>query len=180
MTEVPLNTRIWWRLDAAEAEFDSPIFEVDIKPESLCILRLCRRQNPVFRTLCRSQDMLKYQDTYYLYPTTDGFANWSGTQFHAFSSRDMREWKDEGVILDAASEQVPWSAGSAWAPAFFRGQSILLLFLREKAGWGILYRCCGKQFSRIRIPGTAKTSADSRNGTGSRCKDEPGDRPIHL
>ncbi len=60
------------RPDAAEAEFDSPIFEVDIKPESLCILRLCRRQNPVLPGLYADPDMLKYQDTYYLYPTTDG------------------------------------------------------------------------------------------------------------
>ncbi len=62
-------------------------------------------------------DLVKFGDRYYLYPTTDGFTGWSGTQFHAFSSADMRIWKDEGVILDFATEDVPWAVGSAWAPA---------------------------------------------------------------
>lgn len=29
----------------------------------------------------------------------------------------MRIWKYEGVILDLATEDVPWAVGSAWAPA---------------------------------------------------------------
>ena len=62
-------------------------------------------------------DLAKFGDRYYLYPTTDGFTSWSGTQFHVFSSADMRIWKDEGVILDLATEDVPWAVGSAWAPA---------------------------------------------------------------
>lgn len=62
-------------------------------------------------------DLAKFGDRYYLYPTTDGFTGWSGTQFHVFSSEDMRNWKDEGVILDLATEDVPWAVGSAWAPA---------------------------------------------------------------
>ena len=62
-------------------------------------------------------DLVKFGDRYYLYPTTDGFTDWSGTQFHVFSSADLRIWKDEGVILDLATEDVPWAVGSAWAPA---------------------------------------------------------------
>ncbi|MBB3113744.1 hypothetical protein FHS18_005857 [Paenibacillus phyllosphaerae] len=62
-------------------------------------------------------DLAKFGDRYYLYPTTDGFTGWSGKQFHVFSSADMRIWKDEGVILDLATEDVPWAVGSAWAPA---------------------------------------------------------------
>ncbi|MBD2868492.1 family 43 glycosylhydrolase [Paenibacillus arenilitoris] len=62
-------------------------------------------------------DLAKFGDRYYLYPTTDGFTSWSGTRFHVFSSEDMRIWQDEGVILDLATEDVPWAVGSAWAPA---------------------------------------------------------------
>ncbi|MDQ0062733.1 family 43 glycosylhydrolase [Paenibacillus harenae] len=62
-------------------------------------------------------DLVKFGDRYYLYPTTDGFTGWSGTQFHVFSSADMQIWEDEGVILDLATEDVPWAIGSAWAPA---------------------------------------------------------------
>lgn len=62
-------------------------------------------------------DLAKFGGLYYLYPTTDGFTSWSGTQFHVFSSADMRIWKDEGVIMDLATEDVPWAVDSAWAPA---------------------------------------------------------------
>ncbi|MNC29120.1 Xylosidase/arabinosidase [compost metagenome] len=62
-------------------------------------------------------DLAKFGGRYYLYPTTDGYTGWSGTQFHVFSSADLREWRDEGVILDLATDDVPWATGSAWAPA---------------------------------------------------------------
>ncbi|MNB79928.1 Xylosidase/arabinosidase [compost metagenome] len=61
-------------------------------------------------------DLAKFGDRYYLYPTTDGFTGWSGTQFHVFSSDDLQLWKDEGVILDLATDDVPWAVSSAWAP----------------------------------------------------------------
>ncbi|MBY9078223.1 family 43 glycosylhydrolase [Paenibacillus sp. HN-1] len=62
-------------------------------------------------------DLAKFGGRYYLYSTTDGYTGWSGTQFHVFSSADLREWRDEGVILDLATDDVPWATGSAWAPA---------------------------------------------------------------
>lgn len=61
-------------------------------------------------------DLAKFDGRYYLYPTTDGFSGWSGTQFHVFSSADLKLWEDEGVILDLATEDVPWAVSSAWAP----------------------------------------------------------------
>ncbi|WP_309122513.1 family 43 glycosylhydrolase [Paenibacillus sp.] len=78
-------------------------------------------------------DLAKFGDRYYLYPTTDGFEGWSGTRFRAFSSADLRHWKDEGVILDLASDDVPWAVGSAWAPA-----------IAAKDG-KYFYYFCGKQ-----------------------------------
>ncbi len=62
-------------------------------------------------------DLVKFGDRYYLYPTTDGFDGWSGTKFHVFSSDDLKLWKDEGVIVDVQSDNVPWAIGNAWAPA---------------------------------------------------------------
>jgi len=54
-------------------------------------------------------------NTYYLYPTSDGFTGWSGTYFKAFSSPDLLNWKDEGVILDLKKD-VSWADRNAWAP----------------------------------------------------------------
>lgn len=73
--------------------------------------------NPVLNGLYADPDMLKVEDIYYLYPTSDGFTGWSGTKFKVFSSSDKINWKEEGTILDVASEEVPWAVGSAWAPA---------------------------------------------------------------
>ena len=52
---------------------------------------------------------------YYLYPTSDGFDGWSGYYFKAFSSENLEEWKDEGIILDLKRD-VPWAGRNAWAP----------------------------------------------------------------
>jgi hypothetical protein len=52
---------------------------------------------------------------YYLYPTTDGFTNWSGTYFKTFSSTDLVNWNDEGAILDLKKD-VKWANRNAWAP----------------------------------------------------------------
>jgi len=52
---------------------------------------------------------------YYLYPTSDGFYRWSGTFFETFSSTDLVNWKNEGVILDLKKD-VSWADRNAWAP----------------------------------------------------------------
>jgi beta-xylosidase len=51
----------------------------------------------------------------YLYPTSDGFTGWGGYYFKTFSSEDLKNWKDEGIILDLKKE-VPWAGRNAWAP----------------------------------------------------------------
>ncbi|PHQ28932.1 family 43 glycosylhydrolase [Leeuwenhoekiella nanhaiensis] len=52
---------------------------------------------------------------FYLYPTSDGFDGWSGKYFKTFSSTDLINWKDEGVILDLTKD-VSWANRNAWAP----------------------------------------------------------------
>lgn len=54
---------------------------------------------------------------YYIYSTSDGKPGWGGSDFRCFSSSDLKEWFDRGIVLDLASEQVPWANGNAWAPA---------------------------------------------------------------
>jgi beta-xylosidase len=57
-----------------------------------------------------------FGDTFYIYPTTDGTEGWLSTSFRAWSSRDLVNWKDEGVILDLPRDLV-WADIRAWAPA---------------------------------------------------------------
>ena len=60
-----------------------------------------------------------FDGKYYVYPTSDGFAGWGGYYFKAFSSPDLVNWTDEGVILDL-KEDVSWSDGNAWAPCIIK------------------------------------------------------------
>ncbi|CAC9973117.1 family 43 glycosylhydrolase [Flavobacterium panici] len=52
---------------------------------------------------------------YYIYPTSDGFDGWSGNYFKTFSSDNLKDWKDEGIILDLRKD-VSWANRNAWAP----------------------------------------------------------------
>ncbi|WP_026924004.1 family 43 glycosylhydrolase [Glycomyces arizonensis] len=71
--------------------------------------------NPALPGLFADPNITVFDGTYYLYPTTDGFAGWSGTQFHAFSSTDLVHWTDHGVVLDVDAD-ISWADNSAWAP----------------------------------------------------------------
>jgi hypothetical protein len=71
--------------------------------------------NPALPGLFADPNITVFGDTYYIYPTSDGFASWSGTQFRAFSSTDLVNWTDHGVILDVATD-ISWADNSAWAP----------------------------------------------------------------
>ncbi len=53
---------------------------------------------------------------YYIYSTSDGVPGWGGKDFKCFSSSNLTDWKDEGVILDLPT-QTKWASGNAWAPA---------------------------------------------------------------
>ncbi len=59
---------------------------------------------------------------YYIYPTSDGYHGWSGTYFKTFSSEDLIEWKDEGIILDL-NKDVTWADRNAWAPCIIEKET---------------------------------------------------------
>ncbi|WP_228853010.1 family 43 glycosylhydrolase [Aegicerativicinus sediminis] len=74
--------------------------------------------NPVLDGFYADPEVLYSHKTnkYYIYPTSDGFTGWSGTYFKTFSSDDLINWADEGVILDLKKD-VEWADRNAWAPA---------------------------------------------------------------
>lgn len=87
--------------------------------------------------------MTTFDGKFWLFPTTDGYPGWSGTKFHAFSSDNMVDWKDEGIIMELKNDNPgvneqgvqiavsPWAkGGSAWAPT-----------IEEKDGKYYFYYC---------------------------------------
>ena len=86
------------------------------KPETFLVSAI-KNHNPVLAGYYADPEILYAEKTkkFYIYPTSDGFDGWSGNYFKVFSSADMVEWKDEGVILDLPT-QVSWANRNAWAP----------------------------------------------------------------
>ena len=92
-------------------------FEMEGKGEEVFRVSVSEDHNPVMEGYYADPDILYAEKTgkYYLYPTSDGFNNWSGTYFKVFSSDNLVDWKDDGIILDLKKD-VSWANRNAWAP----------------------------------------------------------------
>lgn len=97
------------------------------------LLRYYDQQNPVISGLWADPDLVKFGDTYYIYPTTDGVPGWGGDKFSVFKSHDLKHFESAGVIVDFTGDQVPWAVSNAWAPC-----------IAEKDG-RYYYYFCGKR-----------------------------------
>lgn len=87
--------------------------------------------NPVLPGVFADPNIIVFDDTFYMYPTTDGVANWGATAFSAFSSKNLVQWTNHGVILDVAKE-LTWAKGRAWAPGIARvGDTYYFYFSAE-------------------------------------------------
>lgn len=56
---------------------------------------------------------------YYIFATSDGFPNWGGQEFYAWTSPDLVSWtrsEEPFLVLDGENGNVPWATGNAWAP----------------------------------------------------------------
>ncbi|MFD1148741.1 family 43 glycosylhydrolase [Saccharothrix hoggarensis] len=73
-------------------------------------------RGPVIPGLFADPHITNINGRYYLYPTTDGYAGWASPYYKAFSSTDLVNWTDHGVILNHGPD-VSWADNSAWAPA---------------------------------------------------------------
>lgn len=93
--------------------------------------------NPVIKGYYADPDIDWFDCKFWMFPTTDGIIDekdgwWGSKTFKAFSSEDMVNWKDNGVILDVEADNAeeagvnengvqiaysPWSYGHAWAPS---------------------------------------------------------------
>jgi arabinoxylan arabinofuranohydrolase len=68
--------------------------------------------NPILPTPTADPDIIYANGKYYIYPTASGP---NTSQFHAWSSTDLLNWTDEGIILDLAN--VSWAHTDGWAPS---------------------------------------------------------------
>ncbi|MDE6490452.1 MAG: family 43 glycosylhydrolase, partial [Muribaculaceae bacterium] len=75
--------------------------------------------NPIIAGFHADPDIIYSNQTekYYIYTSTEGTRKRNNTTFRAYSSPDLKKWKDEGVVLDILSDEIDWADGQAWAPA---------------------------------------------------------------
>jgi GH43 family beta-xylosidase len=87
------------------------------QPSQTWQVNAVENHNPALDGYYADPDVLYSEKTkrFYIYPTSDGFTGWSGTYFKTFSSANLVNWKDEGVILDL-DKDVSWAKRNAWAP----------------------------------------------------------------
>ncbi|MFE0454610.1 family 43 glycosylhydrolase [Streptomyces sp. NPDC058914] len=93
-------------------------------------------RSPVLPGLTADPNIARFGDTFYLYPTTDGFEGWSGTRFKAYSSTDLVHWKDHGVILDLGPD-VSWADSRAWAPTIAEKDGKYYFYFSADANIGV-------------------------------------------
>lgn len=75
------------------------------------------QRNPVLKGEYADPEVLYSNKTgkYYIYPTTDGIADWGSQSFKVFSSNNLEDWNEESVVLDL--KNVTWAKKNAWAPS---------------------------------------------------------------
>lgn len=80
---------------------------------------LAGADNPILPGFHADPEILYAEKTgkFYIYSTTDGTPGWGGHYFTVFSSDNLSDWNDEGIMLDLKGDQVTWAVGNAWAPA---------------------------------------------------------------
>ncbi|KAI0007335.1 beta-xylosidase/Xylanase [Xylariaceae sp. FL0662B] len=78
-----------------------------------------KRDSPVIKGYYADPNIAVFDDTYYIYATTDGIPDWGGQVFYVWKSFDLETWRrfeEPFLVLNGADGNVPWATGNAWAP----------------------------------------------------------------
>jgi arabinoxylan arabinofuranohydrolase len=82
--------------------------------------------NPILSGYQADPDITYFNGRYYIYPTAV-----SNNQFHAYSSADLTNWRDDGVIFDLGP-QCSWANVNGWAPCMvFRNNKYYFYYTAE-------------------------------------------------
>ena len=74
------------------------------------------QKNPILPEWHADPDVIADGGRYYIYSTTDGAPGWGGYFFTCYSSKNLKDWRYEGTILDLKKD-TKLAKGNAWAPA---------------------------------------------------------------
>ena len=108
-TVLPITKKEAARLEKAWAKSKQSTENYPIKKKS--------SGNPVLDGYFADPDILYAEKTgkFYMYPTSDGFRDWSGNYFQCFVSDNLKKWYGGDTILTLGKD-VKWAHNNAWAP----------------------------------------------------------------
>ncbi|MES2730733.1 MAG: family 43 glycosylhydrolase, partial [Bacteroidota bacterium] len=87
--------------------------------------------NPILAGDWPDPEVRYFNGRYYIYPTADYSPAGQGKKFHAFSSADLTNWRDDGVIFDIGPG-CNWAEYNGWAPSVaFRNNQYYLYYTAE-------------------------------------------------
>lgn len=90
---------------------DAPLLAELRKGEAAVIASVPK---PILDGFTADPSIRVFGDTYYVYPTSDK-PHWQTTDFSVWSSKNLIDWKREGLILDVTKD-LKWANIKAWAP----------------------------------------------------------------
>jgi beta-xylosidase len=108
---------------------------LSIAVPSLAPARAATDNNPVLPGYNADPQIAVFNHTFYIYPSTDGIANWAATSFKVWSSTDMIHWTDHGVILNLAN--VSWCHQHAWSPSIAKKGSTYYFYFTACSEIGV-------------------------------------------
>ena len=100
---------------------------------ALVFMGAAAQKNPILPELHADPEVLADGGRYYIYSTTDGVPGWGGYYFTCYSSKNLRQWQYEGIVLDLKRD-TRWARGNAWAPAIERKNGKYYLYYSGDQG----------------------------------------------
>lgn len=77
-----------------------------------------------------------FNGKFYIYPTTDGTTGWLSTYFTCWSSDNLVNWKNEGIILNLPTG-LSWAKERAWAPTIAQKNSKYYFYYSADVNIGV-------------------------------------------
>ncbi|WP_052019211.1 family 43 glycosylhydrolase [Asticcacaulis sp. YBE204] len=90
---------------------------------------------PVLEGYTADPSIRVFGDTYYIYPTSDK-PNWQTTDFSVWSSKNLVDWKNQGMILDVA-HGLTWAKIQAWAPDVIERNGTYYMYFCAEGNIGV-------------------------------------------
>ena len=91
---------------------------------------------PVLPGLYADPNIAVFGNKFYIFPTSDGTKGWLSTSFICWSSTNLVDWKNEGVILDLPRD-LTWAKERAWAPTIAFKNKIYYYYYSANVNIGV-------------------------------------------